>query len=447
MNSFKILKLQSKQLVLNILNYFTREADNQGPIRPVTSIQERTADACNIHIRTLSRIISAHDANSLGGPKQRNKAKPKTSNLHEAIKMEVRNTVYDLCAKKVTVTLKILQKELKDREILHISLPSLSKLLKANGFKFKKECNRRFLCEQQNIVYKRVDFLKRYINHLDDGLRDTVFLDETWIFSRGTNRRAWQDGSIKSVRKIRGSGGKRFIILHAGSRNGFISGASLIFSSTCHSMDYHDSMNSETFEKWVENQLIPNLEQPSLIVMDNASYHSRLVEKNPTSSWKKSDITEWLLQYGIAFPPASLKVELLAIANANKIQKRYIVDEMLREHGHEVLRLPPYHCQFNAIELIWSNCKRYYDKHIDSCEGHNDEQVINMWHQALQQCTPTNWSDCIRHTEDLIKSWWERETVMDVNEIEPLIINNAGDSSSSDTEDSESSDTKNSDDF
>ena len=28
-------------------------------------------------------------------------------------------------------------------------------------------------------------------------------------------------------------------------------------------------------------------------------------------------------------------------------------------YGHEVLRLPPYHCDLNAIELIWANEKNF----------------------------------------------------------------------------------------
>ena len=37
----------------------------------------------------------------------------------------------------------------------------------------------------------------------------------------------------------------------------------------------------------------------------------------------------------------------------------YRVDQTIRLHGHEVLRLPPNHPDFNAIELIWSQLKDY----------------------------------------------------------------------------------------
>lgn len=37
----------------------------------------------------------------------------------------------------------------------------------------------------------------------------------------------------------------------------------------------------------------------------------------------------------------------------------YVVDEVLERHGHKPLRLPPYHADLNAKELIWSQLKVY----------------------------------------------------------------------------------------
>ena len=52
--------------------------------------------------------------------------------------------------------------------------------------------------------------------------------------------------------------------------------------------DYHDSMNAQLFEEWFIKLLrnIPN----SVVVMGNASYHSRQVNKVPTSGSTKSEI-------------------------------------------------------------------------------------------------------------------------------------------------------------
>lgn len=72
-------------------------------------------------------------------------------------------------------------------------------------------------------------------------------------------------------------------------------------------------MNEENFIKWFENQLLKNLEEPSIIVMDNASYHSTLKEKVPNNSWNKSAIHEWLQKHHINAEDDLLKVQLLEL--------------------------------------------------------------------------------------------------------------------------------------
>ena len=228
-----------------------------------------------------------------------------------------------------------------------------------------------------------------------------VFLDETRIFSNGSGSKSRQHESVKSVKRKKGSGtGKRFIILHAGSVTGFVPGASLIFSSTSKSSDYHDNMNCEMFEKWIKDQLIPNLDTPSLIVLDNVSYHSRILNKQPTSSWQKSDIYEWLEKCNKNPSPNMIKSELLSMEKSLKKPKIYAVDEILREHGHEVLRLPPYHCRFNAIKLIWAGAKSYYEKHVG--DGLKSDQVETVWLDSLDHITQEYWRKSVEHTEKLV---------------------------------------------
>ena len=36
-----------------------------------------------------------------------------------------------------------------------------------------------------------------------------------------------------------------------------------------------------------------------------------------------------------------------------------VIDNIAKRYGHEVLRLPPYHCDLNRIELIWANEKNF----------------------------------------------------------------------------------------
>ncbi|XP_074035567.1 uncharacterized protein [Leptinotarsa decemlineata] len=201
--------------------------------------------------------------------------------------------------------------------------------------------------------------------------REVVFLDETWIYSRG-NKKSWQDNNVKSVRKPEGYAGKRFIVVHAGSMKRFIPEASLLFCSKFLTLDYHGEMNSTMFIKWITLQLLPSLEEPSLIIMDNAPYHSEILNKQPTSSSKKSEIVSWLHENKSDFDEKLTKPELLHLAKMNRKENIYIKDELVREHGDEVLRLLPYHPDFNA-KLIWADCKTYYNKYIGR-DGYSDEK-------------------------------------------------------------------------
>jgi transposase len=48
----------------------------------------------------------------------------------------------------------------------------------------------------------------------------------------------------------------------------------LVFLAKSKNGDYHQEMNSVVFLEWFENQLMPALKNPSLFVLDNASYHN-----------------------------------------------------------------------------------------------------------------------------------------------------------------------------
>lgn len=92
--------------------------------------------------------------------------------------------------------------------------------------------------------------------------------------------------------------------------------------------------------------------------MDNASHHSRRTEQLPTTAWRKGQIKDWLEERNIEHDDSLLKAELLTLARQHfPAFKKYVVDEMAKARGMEVIRLPPYHCELNPIELIWAQIK------------------------------------------------------------------------------------------
>ncbi len=60
-----------------------------------------------------------------------------------------------------------------------------------------------------------------------------------------------------------------------------MTGAALLFATDLKTrQDFHGATNNNTFESWMKNQLIPGIRDlgPSVIVMDNAPYHSQEAE-------------------------------------------------------------------------------------------------------------------------------------------------------------------------
>ena len=124
-------------------------------------------------------------------------------------------------------------------------------------------------------------------------------------------------------------------------------------------------MNGKHFEEWMETQLFPNVPENSTIIMDNASYHSVKAEKIPTSNTNKPEMQEWLRKNNVEFSAKLKKKELYTLIKQVKPRfQKYRIDEIAKKWGHEILRLPPYHCDLNPEELIWAQVKSYVAKII-----------------------------------------------------------------------------------
>jgi hypothetical protein len=69
--------------------------------------------------------------------------------------------------------------------------------------------------------------------------------------------------------------------------------AVLVYKAGVATGDYHGQKNGTNFEKWVHEMLAPNLPGASVIVFDNAPYHSVQVDKVPSKYTVKKDLIEY----------------------------------------------------------------------------------------------------------------------------------------------------------
>ncbi|XP_050293523.1 uncharacterized protein LOC126734047 [Anthonomus grandis grandis] len=364
----QIIHSQGREIIANVAEFMHKEAE-EGLTIPLKRFRERTLAATKISKVTYQKILkeSANIKNnpscSFSSPRKKRPRKSRILDITSTQLKEIRSIVNDFyIVEKRRPTLKLILQKIIDRSVIHepMSIPSLAKLLKSIGFRWKKtDDNRKALMESYDIRLKRIKYLKQITEFKNQG-RNIVYTDETYIHSSHTSDKGWFDESLSGIRKPILKG-QRLIIVHAGGKNGFVKDGLLIFRSGSKSGDYHDDMNHENFMKWVETQLLPNLPPNSVLVLDNASYHNVQVKKNVTSGSKKQLIIDWLKEHNLEHDEKMTKTELYEIVLQNKrfYPIKCKLDELMESHGHLTLRLPPYHPELNPIEKIWTTVKNW----------------------------------------------------------------------------------------
>lgn len=215
------------------------------------------------------------------------------------------------------------------------------------------------------------------------------------------------------------------VMVHAGGMDGFVPNALLMFKANQKSGDYHDNMNYENYSKWIQTQLIPNLKPNSVVVVDNAPYHNSIQNRAPTSNSKKQQMIDWLNLRNIEHSSNMLKPQLYEIILKNKARFiEYKIDEILRQHGHTVLRLPPYHPQFNPIENIWGIVKNYVAKRNVTM---NMSSIMTLAEEKFNSITVEDWRNVCLHAIKEEKKFQGTDEALDM--ISEQIIVNTNDSS------------------
>lgn len=141
----------------------------------------------------------------------------------------------------------------------------------------------------------------------------------------------------------------------------------------------------------------------------------------------------WLTKNNINFNNKAKKPELYEIIKLNKGPPIYKVDEFLKRKGHEVLRLPPYHCKLNPIKLIWGDLKRFVGRENSTFKG---QDVKALMKKGFAQIDSDKWLHACEHVKSSIEQKFWKSDAIQAEEIDKIIISLDSDSDS----DSEMSD-------
>jgi transposase len=287
--------------------------------------------------------------------------------------------------------------------------------------------------ERNDIVALRCKFLRTMCTlRKNNDPRPVVYLDETWVNQYHSLSQIWQNEENTKGFKVPAGKGGRLIVFHAGSKShGFIEGAKMIFRSN--TGDYDSQMIAEAFRSWFI-EMLQSLKEACVIVMDNAAYHSMLVDNFPKSNARKSYIQEWLTENNINFSSLETKVELRErVKLLIPTHKKYELDELALKMGHEVVRLPPYHWQYNPIEMIWTQVRHQVAIQNITFKMADVEKLM---HEAIDSVTKENWINSVRHTENIQEKDYQEEMNREVI-LEPIFLTILPGESSTDEDDDE----------
>ncbi|XP_047019342.1 uncharacterized protein LOC126053827 [Helicoverpa armigera] len=424
-----------KTMILNMYHAM-RNADSSAS---KGDILKAVASSLGVHWASVHRIVKEkNDSGELKSPKKLKQRLSIVDTIDNFTKCAIRNIVHNFFAQNEIPTLdKILKKISDDGTLGVIKRTTLHKILKKIGFKFCKRSRNSLLLDRDDIFFWRRNYL-RAIKNARNNHQKIYYLDETWVNEGHTTSKAWVDTTVKSRRdafinglttglKTPSGKGKRLLITHIGSEDGFVEGGLNMFESKKQG-DYHKEMNAEEFENWFR-EVLNMLDDNSVIVMDNASYHSRKIERIPTAKSKKQDICNWLREKNISCNAEMLKRELLNIVKNHR--QRYdacIIDEMAKSQNKTVLRLPPYHCELNPIELVWAQVKGNVASHMKT---HKMAELKIVLKESIQYIDAEKWKKCIKHVKEIVEP---KMDAMDRNVeamTERFIINVGNDSSDS----------------
>jgi hypothetical protein len=172
----------------------------------------------------------------------------------------------------------------------------------------------------------------------------------------------------------------------------------------------------------------------SVIVVDDASCHNVQLNKHPTSNARKGEILYWLDKHGVRYSSDMPKAELHDLIKMHKPQcETFEINCLLAEHGHTVIRLPPYHPDLNPIEKIWGIVKTRIATENVTFKLRDIQQLAE---QNFVTVTMEEWAAVCRHVKAVEEEYMSSEYKID-SVTERIIINTNDDDNDDDDNDND----------
>ena len=142
----------------------------------------------------------------------------------------IRKEVHEFYQRKEYPMPSSLMEKLKGNNLFKWHRTTLWKILHEMGFCYKKHENKKCIYEQPRVIQQRHDYLRPlHQNRNPAENHPVVYLDETWVNAHHGHDTMWVDADGEGGWKCPSGKGGWLIVLHAGTVEGWVNGAELVF--------------------------------------------------------------------------------------------------------------------------------------------------------------------------------------------------------------------------
>ena len=113
-----------------------------------------------------------------------------------------------------------------------------------------------------------------------------------------------------------------------------------------------------------------------------------------------------------------------------KGEPRYLIDQVTRAAGHTAVRLPPYHCDLNPIEMIWAQLKQYVAANNVTFKL---PDVLRLAEEGFKTITVDKWRSVCEHVKRTEADYGARDNLCE-SVIDKFVLEMREDSSSEEDE-------------
>ena len=430
------------KLVMNVSQVCEAEKKSNQNTFGLPRARDRAAHYLGISKASLFRLLNKNESEMpTGGQK---KMRSKGMKMDDEDAAVIRPALVALVLEKKPIHLDSLLMRIKQdnpgwgwsRSTLHRALT------KRCGITFRRREDKHYLqmYEDPGNVQRRAWYLKFFFEYAQQG-RAFIFMDESWLNKNMVPSHCWTDGTCDCELKVPSGKGEHWILIGAGSKDGWVDASVKMWKGHVQSEDYHSEMNGEVFQHWLHEHLLPYISPNSCIVINRAPYHTMLTEdtKAATASMKRAQLIDWLVAHFakdhngilmtkdrflteemIVIGPSGrprknkgwTKQTLYALAKELTPKPRYLVQDWIdAANGTDIrlLILPVAHPMLNPIELMWGQIKRYVRENNREFTMSHIKQPAE---DKIRQQDAASWGASYRHTWKYATQQWQADEML-----------------------------------